>query len=307
MKMRTFIQIKPGKGAGVSSHARYMSERERNPNREEPQSRPIFTHDRDGLKHKAADRYLAGGSQPKARSDSLLHIIISFNSQDRKELEKLERAALQSTNFDHSNKSTKIDHLTNAQAQIARDLPYIFAVRQMFKNVEERTSLSDLRFACSVHRHTGQTHVHGLLRREYIDKLTGEKAYLDKKGLPEEFVNGRDERGRARGGLLDCALSDSLDTLIPRRVRQPESPVACLREARSQGKVQNLNIEVDEPQPDARDVQILTISEKAVKDHLERKERVQLQPLERTSQPLVRHSDQPSRPLTLPAKYSFTR
>lgn len=243
MRMRTFIQVKAARGgATVSSHARYMSERERNPNREEPESRPVFTHDRDGLKHKAADRYLAGGEQPRASSDSLLHLIISFNSYDRKEMEKLERAAKggrpKSNPPDSERKKGKesiSDKSETLQAQVARDLPYARAVRMMMENLEERTGRSDLRYALSVHRHTRQTHVHLLLRREHTDKKTGEKIYFDKKGLPAEFVNGRDERGKARGGLIDQSLSDALDTMIPRRLRPLAQSLRQPEPSRSDG------------------------------------------------------------------------
>jgi hypothetical protein len=235
--MRTFIQVKAGRGgATVSSHARYMSERERNPNREEPESRPIFTHDRDGLKHTATDRYLAGGARPKARSDSLLHLIISFNAHDQKELKKLERTSKSrrpksdcpDTERQKGVGSTS-DRAEILRAQVERDLPYARAVRLMMNNLEERTGRSDLRYALTVHRHTRQTHVHLLLRREHTDKKSGQIVFFDKKGLPKDFVNGRDERGKARGGLIDQSLSDALNTMIPRRqrplgqsVRQPE-------------------------------------------------------------------------------------
>lgn len=226
MKMRTFIQIKPAKsGAAVSSHARYMSERERNPSREEPESRPIFTHDRDGLKHTAADRYLSGGAGPRPKPHDLMHVIIGLNAHDQRELKKLERAP--------EGRTLKSDLLAGRQqsdgsipdraeilrAQVERDLPYARAVRLMMENLEERIGRSDFRYALTVHRHTRQTHVHLLLRREHIDKQSGEKVFFDKKGLPEEFVNGRDERGKARGGLIDQSLSDALDTMIPARQR----------------------------------------------------------------------------------------
>ncbi len=275
MSMRTFIGVKSaGGGSSVSSHARYMSERERNPNREEPESRPLFTHDQDGLKHKAADRYLAGGEGPKTRSDALLHLIISFNSYDRKELEKLERTTAKSTKFVLQTKKDAPDKSTNSElrdvldGQVQRDLPYVRAVRQMLKNIEERTAHTELRYALSVHRHTAQTHVHLILRREHKDKETGEKVYFEKKGLPAAFVNGRDENGRARGGLLDRALSDSLDTMIPRRNRrkpdQGERAVELNRVASlaPESKVQNLNIESERPKAPERNVQNLYFRQK---------------------------------------------
>lgn len=98
-------------------------------------------------------------------------------------------------------------------------MPYAQAIRQMITNLEERTELSQLRFALSVHRHTAHTHVLLLLHREYTDKQTGEKKMLPRTGLPAEFLNGRDQEGKAQGGLVDLALSDALDTMIPHRRR----------------------------------------------------------------------------------------
>jgi hypothetical protein len=87
----------------------------------------------------------------------------------------------------------------------------------MMTNLGQSTGLCDLRYVMAVHRHTDRTHVHLLLRRECIDTKTGEKRILHR--LPETFLNGRDEHGKARGDLLDIALSDALDTMIPRRQR----------------------------------------------------------------------------------------
>ena len=299
-----------------------MSERERNPSREEPDSRPVFTHDRDGLKHKAADRYLAGGEAPKARSDSLLHLIISFNSYDRKELEKLERGtrgqSSKSKRPDSKPKNEKeskesgSDRSANLQSQIDRDLPYARAVRQMMKNLEERTDHSDLRYALSVHRHTGQTHVHVLLRREHTDKKSGEKIYFDKKGLPEEFVNGRDERGKARGGLLDHSLSDALDTMIPRRNRRqaqteraPENILG--REMSPDGKVHNLNFGLDNPEAPARTVHNLNFHSPTAQNGREARSRVQEKAEARAETPSPAVSVTQDIKLSLLPRYSTTR
>ncbi len=104
--MRTIIHIRVTKGATKTSfHARYISEREHNLEREEPQTRPIFTHEQDGLKYKAADRYLAGGTKPGARPKDLQHIVVAFNSHDARELEKLSQLRLAAAR----SKTSKID------------------------------------------------------------------------------------------------------------------------------------------------------------------------------------------------------
>ena len=241
--MRTFIKLKtPSKSIRGTFHARYISERERDLGGEEPESRPLFTHDRDGLKYYAADRYLAGGERANARSNEIQHIIIAFNKHDARELQKLEIAAGaaapavedarrgQSAKVEHSDESAILEHSPDGRdrwrskelaaahrAQVARDRPYAEVVRQMMRNLEESAGLSDLRYAMAVHRHTDKTHVHLLLRRECTDGKTGEQRMLHR--LPGTFLNGRDEHGKARGGLLDVSLSDALDTMIPRRQR----------------------------------------------------------------------------------------
>jgi len=247
MKMRTFIKLKtPSKSIRGTFHARYISERERDPGSEEPESRPLFTHDRDGLKYKAADRYLTGGERKNARSNKIQHVIIAFNSHDARELQKLEIAPNayapagehsrrgESSKIELSDESANLEHSLGGRdrwrseelaaahrVQIVHDRPYAEAVRRMMRNLEESAGLSDLRYVMAVHRHTDKTHVHLLLRREYTDRETGEKRMLHR--LPETFLNGRDEQGKARGGLLDVALSDALDTMIPRR-RAPAAP-----------------------------------------------------------------------------------
>jgi hypothetical protein len=93
MGMRTFIKVKTAnKSVKGSFHARYLAEREQNPEREEPASRPLSTHEQDGLGFRAADRYLTGGARARALTNELQHIIVAFNSHDARELQKLEIA-----------------------------------------------------------------------------------------------------------------------------------------------------------------------------------------------------------------------
>lgn len=224
--MRTIIHVKPpGQSSKASFHARYLSERERNPEREEPATRPIFTHDRDGLKHTAADRYLTGGTRARAKSKDLQHVIIAFNSHDARELEKLGKQCVAAVKAKSSNNEDSEERQETRKSKIeqsnleqtARDKPFAEAVRLMMKNLEEHTTLSELQYAMSVHRHTSKTHIHLLVRREYTNKTTDQKAMLHR--FPKEFLNGRNALGKAQGGLLDHSLSDALDTMIPQKKR----------------------------------------------------------------------------------------
>jgi hypothetical protein len=93
MGMRTFIKVKTtNKSVKGSFHARYLSEREQDLTREEPESRPLFTHEQDGVGFCAADHYLAGGERPQVLTNELQHLIIAFNEHDARELQKLEIA-----------------------------------------------------------------------------------------------------------------------------------------------------------------------------------------------------------------------
>lgn len=122
--MRTFIKVKtPSKSVKGTFHARYISERERDLGSEEPQSRPLFTHDRDGLKRTAADRYLAGGERPNARSNEIQHVIIAFNSHDARELQKLQIAPDARTVADEDSRkdeSSNLEHSRKAGERQAR-------------------------------------------------------------------------------------------------------------------------------------------------------------------------------------------
>jgi hypothetical protein len=96
MAMRTFIKVKTtNKSIKGSLHTRYLSERELDPKREEPESRPLFTHEQDGIGFRAADGYLAGRERPQALTNELRHLTIAFNEPDAHELQKLEIALSQ--------------------------------------------------------------------------------------------------------------------------------------------------------------------------------------------------------------------
>lgn len=262
MRMRTFIKCRPKtRASNTAFQALYICERERNPEHEEPATRPLFTHDRDGIKFRAADRYLAGGKHPKPRICDIQHIIIAFNSDDARELEKLGKARAAQAKSETSisdggqsqERTSKFD--VEGQEQIARDLPFAEAVRKMMSNFEDQTNLSDLHYAMAVHRHTSKTHVHLLLRREYTNKETGEKEQLHR--LPKEFLNGLDERGRASAGLLDKSLSDALDTMIPRRERLRRSASDIEQPTKSHDTPETKEHQIlspaeDEPKPTSR-------------------------------------------------------
>lgn len=90
--MRTIIKVSQKSKTAGSSANRYISERERDPEREGARSRAVFTPDSDSFKARAADRYLAGGgAKPRPSKHDLHHIIFAFNRHDARALERLGR------------------------------------------------------------------------------------------------------------------------------------------------------------------------------------------------------------------------
>jgi hypothetical protein len=222
-----------------------------------PRSRPFFTHDRDGLKHTAADRCLADGKAAMAKNNEIIHVIIAFNQHDARELDKLGNERLRTAKNESAkvelspetgergekDESAIIELSESAKValsktlQIERDRPFAEAVRDMFANLEDQTNLSNLRYVMAVHRHTAKTHVHLILRRQYTDKETGEQKSFGRH-LPPELLNGRDERGRAKSGLLDQSLSEALDKLIPQRQRPAKAEISEQSPAKLERKVE---------------------------------------------------------------------
>jgi hypothetical protein len=221
--MRTIIKVsQKGKVAGSSAN-RYISERQRDPEREVVQSRFIFTPDRDSLKAYAADRYLAGGgAKLRPSKHDLHHIIFAFNSHDARALERLGRvpkAELPPSDRAPKEPEYQIGTGPNAgrsKGEQDRDVAYRTAVRGAMESIRKELNAASLRWTATVHRHTSNPHVHLLLHKDYEDATTGEAKRLPPR-LPLDWLNGRDESNKPKGGFLDRCLSQALDPLVPPR------------------------------------------------------------------------------------------
>src|ERR1051325_8375871 len=83
--MRAVVAIKSTGGRGASRAARYISERDRNPEREGAGPRPLFSEREDTLTYRGADRLLSNGSGTPDKDD-LIHIAVSFRKEDYERL-----------------------------------------------------------------------------------------------------------------------------------------------------------------------------------------------------------------------------
>lgn len=230
--MRTIIKVRQtGKIAGSSAN-RYISERQRDPEREGTGNRAVFTPDRDSLKAWTADRYLGGGGTKwRPSKHDLHHIIFAFNRHDARALERLGRvpkAELPPSDQAPKEPEDQIgtDPKTGrSQEEPDRDAAYRVAVRGAMELIRKELNAKSLRWTATVHRHTANPHVHLLLHKDYADATTGEAKRLPHR-LPLHWLNGRDENERPKGGLLDRCLSEALDPLVPPRpsaARRPSS------------------------------------------------------------------------------------
>ncbi len=85
--MRVIVKISSSHNGAAGSGTRYISERDRNLEREMTSTRVLFTPEEDMIKWRGADSYLSGKSKGKPASGNLHHMILSFEEKDSRELE----------------------------------------------------------------------------------------------------------------------------------------------------------------------------------------------------------------------------
>lgn len=143
---------------------KYLSERERDPEREGDASRRLFNQERDDLTHSQADHILTGlDAVKRPHPDDLYHLI--FSPQEVQDYERLgddprERSA--------------------ALKDCARDAMNVF---------ERELNVRDVRWVAAAHLNTDNPHVHVLINRNMTDERTGMPWRLDH--VPREFLMHR--------------------------------------------------------------------------------------------------------------------
>ena len=82
--MRVVLRIISTGGVGAGRVTRYIAERDKDPLREDPGSRPLFSQDQEGLTYRTADRVLDPSGEPQ--KGDLLHLSVSFEEADFEKL-----------------------------------------------------------------------------------------------------------------------------------------------------------------------------------------------------------------------------
>ena len=145
-----FHIISTGGGAGSSRATRYIAERDKDPQREGPGSRPLFSEDREGLSYRKADRILEPGDGRPEKND-LIHFSVSFLEED---FEKLG------------------DDEKERQARLRE------VIREGMRGVAGDLNVERLTWVAGIHRNSDHPHAHVVMSKEATERGTGREKRL---------------------------------------------------------------------------------------------------------------------------------
>src|ERR1051325_9036524 len=150
--MRAVIAIKSAGGGGASRATRYISERDRNPEREGAGPRPLFSEREDTLTYRGADRLLSNGAGTPDKDD-LIHIAVSFRKEDYERLGPT----------DEERKEQLREVAREAMGEMSREL-----------------RAKEMRWVAGVHLNTDHPHVHIVISKEIKDHETDKPRRISK-------------------------------------------------------------------------------------------------------------------------------
>ena len=188
--MRVIVAVKsqPG-GSATSRVTRYISERDRDEQKEGREPRRLFSDKDDSLSYRQADRVLTGSWTPQ--KDELLHLAVSFRGEDF--------AAL------GAGESSRQQRLKET-------------AREAMQKIAEAAGAKKLIWVAGIHRNTAHPHLHLVIHRDYLSRATGELKQL--RRLPREMLPGRekgtDGQEQTRPGKIGQSFESALDRAIER-------------------------------------------------------------------------------------------
>ena len=144
--------------SGASRATRYISERDRDPEREGARPRPLFSDREDTLTYRGADRLLSNGAGTPDKDD-LIHIAVSFRKEDYERLGPTE------------------EERKEQLREVARE-----AMGEM------RTELraKEMRWVAGIHLNTDHPHIHILISKEVKDLVTDKSRRMGR--IPKELL-----------------------------------------------------------------------------------------------------------------------
>ncbi|MFP5265193.1 MAG: relaxase/mobilization nuclease domain-containing protein [Blastocatellia bacterium] len=156
--MRAVVAIKSTSDQGVARATRYISERDRNPEREGTGPRPLFSDKEDTLTYRGADRLLSGGRGTPDKAD-LIHIAVSFRQDDYERLGATEE----------ERKDQLREVAREAMSEIRADL-----------------RAKEMHWVVGIHLNTDHPHIHILISKEVKDLVTGKSRRMGR--IPKELL-----------------------------------------------------------------------------------------------------------------------
>ena len=165
--------ISSGGGKGAAGLSRYVAERDRDPEKEGKEPRPLFSKDRDGMTYRQADRILGQGKTAPEK-DEIIHFVISLRPSDYERL---------------------------GETDAERREKLVEAVREGMEGVAKDLGVKDIDWIAGVHLNTDNPHVHIGMNKNMVDAETGrerriETIPMNMRGEPERAPDS----GRSEGG-----------------------------------------------------------------------------------------------------------
>ncbi len=137
-----FHIISTGASGGTSRATRYIAERDKDPTRESPGDRPLFSADQDDLTYRKADRILDRFDGQPLKED-LAHLSISFLEEDFAKL--------------GSNEKERQERLREV-------------IREGMKGMAAELKVEGLIWVAGIHRNTENPHAHVVLRDQAVSQ-----------------------------------------------------------------------------------------------------------------------------------------
>src|ERR1051325_10462562 len=145
-------------GSGASRVTRYISERDRDPKREGPDSRRLFSHDQDDRSYRKADHILAP-LEPEPNKDDLLHFSVSLREED----------------FDKLGDDEK-----DRQARLRA------AIREGMEGLSEQLKLELVTWIGGIHRNSDNPHAHIVMSKDVVELDAGKRKRLGR--IPRDLL-----------------------------------------------------------------------------------------------------------------------
>ena len=193
-----FHVISSGASGGTSRATRYIAERDKDPTREGPGDRPLFSADHEDLTYRKADRILDRfDGQPQ--KEDLAHLSVSFLEED-------------------------FAHLGSNEKERQERLRAV--IREGMKGMADELKVEGLIWVAGIHRNTDNPHVHVVLR----DQAVSERGVVERQfGLlrtslmpHKRMIDGREMLVPGRiGERFIAALDKQQDRFLnPDQTRQ---------------------------------------------------------------------------------------